>query len=119
MHSIHKDGFDASALVDGYIRFGNAGDSIPEMTRPVIVALVSEVLAIARKERYEDLSTIAGICDEQGSEAAKLERIAVTCRDRMFHVALELPGQDSAATATSDFRYPARHEAPGRFLKNR
>lgn len=36
MHSREPDFIEALALVDGYIRFGDGTDAIPEIARPAI-----------------------------------------------------------------------------------
>jgi hypothetical protein len=107
MHSTEPDLIDARAMVDQYIRFGEGENSIPEFSRPVIIAMVSELLARARKENYEDFSSIADICAEQGSESLRLARIAMICRDRLC----ELSGKMMPASPSENTvgRFPARH----------
>lgn len=82
MHSREPDFIDARALVDGYIRFGDGTDAIPEFARPVFVSVVAEVLSIARKQEYETVSAIAAICAQTASES-KAGLIATLCQSRL------------------------------------
>jgi hypothetical protein len=109
MHSRDDDTIDAGRMVEAYIRFGEGQDAIPEFARPVIVAMVSEVLAIGRKQHCSDLATIADICSSPGEDSLRLQQIASLCQARLKKLTEDdsLSG-DSAAPRQSG-RWPARH----------
>lgn len=81
MHSREPDFIDARKLVDGYVRFGDAADSIPEYARPIFVSVVAEVLSLARKQEYSTVSSIADMCALKNSSAAA--QIAKLCQSRL------------------------------------
>lgn len=73
--------------MDGYIRFGEGTDAIPEYARPVIVSVVAEVLSMARKQEYGTISAIATICDTTASESAVSAQVADLCHSRLRELA--------------------------------
>jgi hypothetical protein len=97
MHSREPDLIDARAVVDGYIHFGEGEQDIPEYTRPVIVAVVAEVLSIARKEEYGTLSTIVHLCSQPVQET--VTRIAEICQSRIDDLSGRL-SEESAPAAS-------------------
>lgn len=83
MHSREPDFIDARALVDGYIRFGDSTNAIPEFARPAIISVVAEVLSLARKQEYETISAIADICAQTPSKSPASFEIAELCQSRL------------------------------------
>lgn len=83
MHSREPDFIDARRLVDGYVRFGDAADSIPEYARPIIVSVVAEVLSLARKQEYSTVSDIAGLCARLLPDSSASAQIVQLCESRL------------------------------------